>query len=153
MWPCFFHSEGLSFPICETSTVFTHLCELVSHHVPDTPGLVLGSLAQGGHHQGLQILLGQELGNVHTRLHRQQPHRVLGRGSEQGEGRRGPSALGFPCRHRVRRGRRMGSTYLLVRGQVGEHGDDFTLDVVQLQHLGELPQLGGCGPPHHGGVI
>ena len=152
MWPRSFPSEGLSFPICETSTVPTHLCELVGHHVPDTPGLVLGSLAQGGHHQGLQILLGQELGDVHTRLYRQQPHRVLGRGLEQGEGGRGPLALGFLV-DTVWRGRRLGSTHLLVRGQVGKHGDDLTLDVVQLQHLGKLPQLGGCGPPHHGGVI
>lgn len=71
----------------------------------------------------------------------QKPHQLRASSPDSG------SAVG---RSRRGVGRR---PHLLVRGQVGEHGDDLALDVVQLQHLGELPQLRGCGPPHHGGVI
>ena len=67
-----------------THTRDAYLRELVSHHVADPPGLVLGSLAQGGHHQGLQVLLGQQGGDAHARLHRQQTHRVLETAGEGG---------------------------------------------------------------------
>lgn len=44
-------------------------------------------------------------------------------------------------------------TDLLVGGEVGEHGDDLTLDVLQLQNLGKLSQLGGGRSSNHGGVV
>lgn len=56
--------------------MFPHadLRELVSHHIADPPGLILGGLAQGGHHQRLQVLLGQQRGDAHTGFHGQQAH-------------------------------------------------------------------------------
>lgn len=51
-----------------------YLRELVSHHVADPPGFVLCSLAQGWHHQGLQVLLRQQSGYADTSLHCKQPH-------------------------------------------------------------------------------
>lgn len=54
-----------------------YLGELISHHITDPPGLVLCSLAQGWHHQGLQVLLRQQGCNADTSLHCKQPHWVL----------------------------------------------------------------------------
>ena len=43
--------------------------------------------------------------------------------------------------------------YLLVGGQGSEERDDVRLDIVQLQDLGKLSQLGGGGTAHHGRVV
>lgn len=67
-------------PVCRR-LASTHLRELVSHHVANPPGLVLGSLAQGGHDQGLQVLLRQQSGDADAGLHCQQPNRVLAEGA------------------------------------------------------------------------
>lgn len=46
-----------------------------------------------------------------------------------------------------------GGEDLLVGGQAGEHGNDLALDVLQLQDLGEFPELGSGGAANHGRVI
>ena len=86
------------------------LCELVRHHVPHTPGLVLenknkllnllvypdyhlSALPECGHHQLLHVLCLEEAGYGDTSLHSQETHRVLEKREGQG-GREGGTISG-----------------------------------------------------------
>ena len=57
----------------------THLTEFVSHHVSDSPWLVLGCWAKCGHNELFYVILLQSACNECTRLHCQKTNRVLER--------------------------------------------------------------------------
>ena len=60
-----------------TSPSIPHLCELVSHHVADSPGLVLSGRIENGHDQPVSVCMVHQAGNGTACLCSQQADRVL----------------------------------------------------------------------------